>query len=103
MKFTMFVTEDAVQFNLETENEHEEKFMGVLSEYQGTVELHKGVDVGLCQGSYLRNFGGSEARVLAVTIRRKTEDEPSQPPGSPDQAPYSLIDSLSDQILAKEI
>lgn len=29
MKFTMFITEDAVQFNLTPENPHEKKFLGI--------------------------------------------------------------------------
>lgn len=70
MKFTMFVTEDVVQFNLTPENDHEKKFLGVLAEYEGSVRLHHGVDVSECKGEYLRVFG-ERREVLAVTIRRR--------------------------------
>jgi hypothetical protein len=68
MKFSMFITEDAVQFNLAPENDHEKKFLGVLSEYEGPARLHHGVNVSECRGEYLRNFG-SRQDVLAITIK----------------------------------
>lgn len=72
MRFTMFVTEETVQFNLHPENDHEKKFLGVLLDYQGPVTLHYGVDISECMGGYLRNFGDRD-QVLAVTIKRQPD------------------------------
>ena len=49
MRFTMFITEDAVQFNLAPENDHEKKFLGILSEYEGGATIHHGVNVSECE------------------------------------------------------
>jgi hypothetical protein len=46
------------------------------------VELHRGMEIGLCQGGYLRIFG-TEKTILAITIKKEKEDEPGHPPGSP--------------------
>ena len=73
MKITMFVTEDAVQFNLEPQNDHEKKFLKILQEYNGPVAIHQGMDVGLCSGGYVRNFGEG-SRVLALTILKEPGD-----------------------------
>ena len=74
MRFTMFITEDAVQFNLSPENAHEKKFLGILSEYEGGATIHHGVNVAECRGGYIRDFGRNR-EILAVTIRPRTEPE----------------------------
>jgi hypothetical protein len=74
MKFTMFITEDAVQFNLTPENPHEKKFLGILSEYEGGATIHHGVNVSECGGGYIRDFGRNR-EILAVIIRPRTEPE----------------------------
>lgn len=72
MRFTMFVTEETVQFNLQPENDHEKKFLGVLLDYQGPVTIRYGVNVSECRGGYLRDFG-RDSSVLAVTIKRQPD------------------------------
>ena len=74
MRFTMFITEDSVQFNLAPENDHEKKFLGILSEYEGGATIHHGVNVAECRGGYIRDFGRNR-EVLAVTIRPRSEPE----------------------------
>ena len=76
MKFTVFVTEDIMQFNLEGETDAERKFAATLAAF-GTgdvaVSVHPGVDLNLCQGGYIRNFGGNDDTVAVVIRRRPSE------------------------------
>lgn len=69
MKINLFVTNDAIQFNLEPESEHEKEFFAILTKYTGEVTISRGVDIGLCQGGYIRSFG-ENSRVTTVTIRK---------------------------------
>lgn len=68
MKWSMMIRGDALQMNLEAENDHERKALDILREHKGQAVLHNGVNVDLCQGGYLRNFG--ENTSLAITITR---------------------------------
>lgn len=74
MKITMMMTEDAIQFNLEPESEHEKDFMKGLSKYKGVVSISNGVSVGMSHGGYLRNYG-EEERVTAITIYKSMPTE----------------------------
>ena len=67
MKFSMFVTENAMQINLTPENDHEKRFMDILKNTDGEVSIHKGVSIAECRGGYLRNFGESD-RDTCITI-----------------------------------
>jgi hypothetical protein len=63
----MFITEDAMQVNLTPENEHEKRFVDILRSTGGDVSIHKGVDIGTCQGGYMRNFGERD-KSTCITI-----------------------------------
>ena len=69
MKITMYLTEDAMQFNLEPENPHEKDFMKILEKYVGPVEIHRGVNIAESRGQYLRDFGERD-NILAITIKK---------------------------------
>lgn len=69
MKITAFLTEHAIQFNLEPESDHERKFMSMLSDYTGEVKVHRGVNVAACMGGYLRSYG-EDSGTVALTIKR---------------------------------
>lgn len=74
MKITMMLTGDAMQFNLKPETEHEKEFVKMIVANPGQATIHKGVDIGLCQGGYLRNFSyGESERQLAITITNETK------------------------------
>lgn len=85
MKITMFVTENGMQFNLMPENEHEKRFLKIMDDFKGRVTIHRGIDVGLCQSGFIRNFSfdaqsplsaqGKPFSVLAVTILKDPVDE----------------------------
>jgi hypothetical protein len=66
MKITMFVTEDAMQFNLTPESPHETEMMEILNKFTGTVSIKHGSKVDRCQGGWLRDFG--EDSSTAITI-----------------------------------
>lgn len=68
MKWSAFITEGAIQFNLEPENDHEKELLSSLAKYTGEVSVHKGVSIRECRGGYLRNYGGDE-RHTAITIK----------------------------------
>lgn len=69
MKFSMFINQDAMQFNLTPESEHEKEFLLLLKKYSGEVTIHNGIDLSLTQGNYLRSFG-DRGEVVAVTIHK---------------------------------
>lgn len=75
MKFSMFVTSDAMQVNLEPENEHERKFVAMLNEAKGEVTLHHGAEIARCQGGWMRDFGERQT-VLAIQIKTASKDQP---------------------------
>ena len=69
MRFSMFINQDAMQFNLMPESDHEKEFLCLLKKYSGEVTIHNGIDVSLTQGNYLRNFGERDEAV-AITIHK---------------------------------
>lgn len=69
MKWSLFLNEDALQFNLTCENEHECQLIHILKKYTGNVSIYEGADIALTQGNYLRNFG-EKSKTVAVTIRK---------------------------------
>lgn len=69
MKISMFITGDAMQFNLEPESEHEREMLAILGRYNGNATISPGVDVSMCRGGYLRNFGEGP-KVTAITIAK---------------------------------
>jgi hypothetical protein len=69
MKITMFVTEDAIQFNLDPESEHEKSFLGLFDKFNGEVRISRGADLNICQGNYIRNFG-YDHKITAITISK---------------------------------
>lgn len=71
MRFSMFVTENAMQINLTPENDHESYFLKMIDDDRKIVTIHKGVDIGMCQGGYVRNFG-TKSEALVITLK---EDE----------------------------
>ena len=71
MKFSMFVTETAMQINLTPETENEKRFMDVLRTTDGEVSINKGVDIGMCRGNYIRNFG-ERGETTCITIQNPT-------------------------------
>jgi len=77
MKFTMFVTEEAIQFNLEPESEHEKEFLKMLGRYNGDVSIKQGADIGMSQAGYIRNFG-SESKHVAITINKPEPKKENQ-------------------------
>lgn len=68
MKITAYLTENAIQFNLVPETDHERKFMAMLADYRGEVTVTEAAQIGRCQGGYIRDFGGE--RGAAITISR---------------------------------
>lgn len=70
MKFSMFITESAMQVNLTPENDHERRFIEILDSDNKDVSISKGVDIGMCQGGYVRNFG-AKSEALTITLREK--------------------------------
>jgi len=78
MKFSMFVIDNAIQFNLTPENEHEKEFANLLNKYKGEVSITNGADIAMSSAGYIRNFSyGTSERIIAVTIR-KPEPKPTQ-------------------------
>ena len=73
MKFSIFATENAIQFNLTPENEHEKEFVKILEKYKGEVYTKMGVDISMTQGNYLRVFGERED-TLAVTVNKEIKE-----------------------------
>lgn len=69
MNITIFATEDAMQFNLKAEGDHEKMFMKLLKVYSGKVTISDGIDVGMTQGGYLRVFQRNNDTV-AITIEK---------------------------------
>lgn len=67
MRFSIYATKDAMQFNLTPETEHEKEFLRMLNKYKGNVKISAGVDVSLTQGDYLRSFG-ERGETVAITI-----------------------------------
>jgi hypothetical protein len=63
----MFVCSDAMQVNLEPENDHEKRFVEMLKATSGRVTLHQGVDIAPCRGGWVRDFGES-SKTLAIHI-----------------------------------
>jgi hypothetical protein len=68
MKFSMFVTEDAMQINLTPENDHEARFMDILKNTDGEVSIHKGISIAESRGGYIRLYGQSD-RDTCITIK----------------------------------
>ena len=67
MKFSMFITETDTQINLTPENDHEKHYIAVLRGAENkTVTVKTGVDIGMCQGGYVRNFGEKSQSVVFV-------------------------------------
>lgn len=69
MKFSIFVIQDAMQFNLTPENDHEKEFLRLLNKYKGKVTIHNGVDLSLNQANFIRSFGQNDEQV-AITIHQ---------------------------------
>ena len=65
----MFITEDAIQFNLDHESDHEKEMMKALSAFKGDVTITQGADIGMCSGDYIRSFG-DRPTACAITIRK---------------------------------
>jgi hypothetical protein len=74
MKISIFVNQDAMQFNLTPETDHEKEFLRMLNKYTGEVTIHSGVDISLNQANYLRSFG-ERSDAVAITIH-KPESKP---------------------------
>ena len=71
MKWSMTMTESTVQFNLEAENEHENELCKILSKFKhGDVSVHQGVNIGLSQSGFMREFSQPD-KVCAITIRQR--------------------------------
>lgn len=67
MKFSMFVTESDTQINLIPETDHEKQFVAILNGADGkNVRIKTGVDIGMCQGGYVRNFGEKKDAIVIV-------------------------------------
>jgi hypothetical protein len=77
MKISIIVTENAMQFNLEPENDHESKFLEILTTYNGEVTITKGVELNMCQAGFVRSFG-PDPRMATVTIVKKLTGNPSR-------------------------
>lgn len=71
MKWTMMLSDNALQINLTPENDHEREAMKILQSHDGKVTINKGVSVNMCQGGYLRNFGEPAEACVAITITKK--------------------------------
>lgn len=69
MKISMFLTSNAMQFNLTPETQHEKDFMALLEKYDGEVSITKGVEVIETRGNYLRNE--SSPQTVVITVRQK--------------------------------
>ena len=75
MNISIFVTKDAVQFNLEAESDIEKEFTKLLSSHEGIATITTGVDIGFCRGGYIRSFGEvSAGNAVAITIIKKPEN-----------------------------
>ena len=74
MDITMFVTETAMQFNFKPVSEHEKEMLKILKKYTGKVTINSGIDIGMTQGNYTRNFG-ERSDIVAITINQA---EPTQ-------------------------
>lgn len=72
MKFTAYLTADAVQFNLEPETEHEEVFLDFIKQFKGETDIFEGADIQENKSGYLRYFG-AESKALAIRVRREVK------------------------------
>jgi hypothetical protein len=70
MKISMFITQDAIQFNLEGESEHEKEYLELLNSYTGEVDIMRGADIGMCRSNYIRSFSNDLPRAIAITIHK---------------------------------
>lgn len=77
MKFTMFVTSGAMQFNLEPENQHEKEFLALLDKYKGDVSIKRGVDLAMSQANFIRSYG-EKSDIVAITISKPVEQNGEQ-------------------------
>jgi hypothetical protein len=87
MKFTAFITNDDIQLNLQAESPHEEELLKLLRECHGAIKIHHGVnvmDIGRCQGGYLRAWEPVPERCTAIKIERESPAPPQVAPTPPD-------------------
>jgi hypothetical protein len=69
MIISVFITDQAMQFNLQPESDHEREMLTALGKFTGPVTIERGADIGMCRGNYVRNFGES-SRCVAITIHQ---------------------------------
>lgn len=78
MRITLFVTPEALQFNLDPQGEHERELLDVIAKYDGQVHIAAGAHIGTCKGHYVRQFSADRTPgILAITIER--EPPPPEP------------------------
>lgn len=72
MNFTVFVTENAIQFNLELESDREKELLSLLEKYKGDVSVFRGVNISESRGGFLRDYG-ERNNIISIKINRITE------------------------------
>jgi hypothetical protein len=70
MKISIFATEDAMQFNLMPESQHEIEMFKLLEKFSGQVSIGRGSNIGMCMGGYIRSFG-MDSNALTITIDKE--------------------------------
>ena len=50
MRITMYVTDEALQFNIEVDGDLYSYFASLMKKYKGEVTIHEGVNIGLTNG-----------------------------------------------------
>lgn len=69
MKWTLLISDGIVQVNLEPESAHEREVAKILRAHKGTVEIHHGREITMCQGGYLREYD-QDKEFIAITIKK---------------------------------
>lgn len=73
MKWSITLTEDNAQFNLQAETPHEEELCKIFSSFNGgSVGVHQGAHIGMNQGGFMRSWDDG-VKVCAITLSKQVD------------------------------
>lgn len=76
MKFSIYATDNAIQVNLEPENEYEIRHLELLKSYTGRVTIFNDrININETQGGWLRNFGDEPKSTNKLAIKIEKEND----------------------------
>lgn len=78
MKISLIINQEALQVNLQPENDGDRQLFQVLMAYNGSpAQITTGVELSMCRGGYLRAFGRGEG-IACITIKKFAPHVPAQ-------------------------